>query len=169
MTFFQKTTIVKLALALQVLSLVAFISQIILDSIGKTPIHVPWEFHEAIEVAAVMGLSIGLIFGIAFVRVLINRNRKVEGQLRVASGEFHNLLKEHFAQWSLSNSEKDVAFFAVKGLSNAEIAELRGTGEGTVKAQLNAVYKKSGLESRTQLLGYFIEELMAIEAPEHPA
>ena len=49
-------------------------------------------------------------------------------------------------------------------MSNNEIAELRGTSDGTVKAQLNAVYKKAGLESRTQLLGYFIEELMAKEA-----
>ena len=54
-----------------------------------------------------------------------------------------------------------MAYFAIKGMSNAEISALRETSDGTVKAQMNAVYKKAGVVSRTQLLGYFIEELMA--------
>lgn len=159
-----KMWLIRAALAMQVFSLVLFVGEIFVDSFGKGIIYISWEVHEAIEITAVIGLVIGFLLGLMLVRNLLARNSRVEGQLRVASGEFHALLKEHFVQWGLSPSETDVALFAIKGMSNNEIAELRGTSDGTVKAQLNAVYKKAGLESRTQLLGYFIEELMAKEA-----
>ena len=42
----------------------------------------------------------------------------------------------------------------------AKIAELRNTREGTVKAQLNAIYRKAGVSGRPQLISIFIEELM---------
>jgi len=161
-----KLWLIRTALVLQVFSLLLFVGEIYVDSFGKGLIYISWEVHEAIEITAVVGLIIGFALGVMLVRDLLARNSKIEGQLRVASGEFHALLKEHFVQWELSPSETDVAYFAIKGMSNAEIAELRGTSDGTVKAQLNAVYKKAGLESRTQLLGYFIEELMAKET-EH--
>jgi DNA-binding CsgD family transcriptional regulator len=70
------------------------------------------------------------------------------------------LLDEYFSQWGLSASESDVALLAVKGLSITEIAGIRGSREGTVKAQLNAVYRKAGVGNRSQLLSMFIEELM---------
>ncbi len=159
-----KIKFVATALTIQIFSLVLFLGEIILDSYGSLLIYISWEVHEAIEITAVIGLFIGFLLGLLLIRNLLARNTRVEGQLRVASGEFHALLKEHFDNWGLSPSETDVAYFAIKGMSNNEIAELRGTSDGTVKAQLNAVYKKAGLESRTQLLGYFIEELMAKEA-----
>jgi DNA-binding NarL/FixJ family response regulator len=45
-------------------------------------------------------------------------------------------------------------------LSIADIARLRQTSEGTVKAQSNAIYRKAGVNGRTQLLSLFIEDLM---------
>ena len=56
--------------------------------------------------------------------------------------------------------EADVALFAIKGLSTAEIAALRQTSEGTVKAQTNAIYRKAGVSGRSQLLSLLIEDLM---------
>jgi DNA-binding CsgD family transcriptional regulator len=53
-----------------------------------------------------------------------------------------------------------VALFAIKGLSTQEIAVLRATSEGTVKAQTNAIYRKAGVSGRSQLLSVFIEDLM---------
>ena len=47
-----------------------------------------------------------------------------------------------------------------KGLSTAEIAQLRRTSEGTVKAQTAAIYRKAGVTGRPQLLSLFIEDLM---------
>ena len=63
--------------------------------------------------------------------------------------------------WGLTAAERDVAMFSLKGLSLQEIAALRRTSEGTVKAQTNAIYRKAGVNGRPQLLSLFIEELMA--------
>ncbi len=53
-----------------------------------------------------------------------------------------------------------MALFAIKGMSTQEIATLRWTSEGTVKAQTNAIYRKAGVTGRPQLLSLFIEDLM---------
>jgi DNA-binding NarL/FixJ family response regulator len=49
-------------------------------------------------------------------------------------------------------------------MSTAEIAGLRATSEGTIKAQTNAIYRKAGVTGRPQLLSLFIEDLMRDEA-----
>jgi len=65
-------------------------------------------------------------------------------------------------------SEKDVALFAIKGMSTAEIATMRSTSEGTVKAQTNAIYRKAGVTGRSQLLSLFIEDLMRDDGAIRP-
>ena len=49
--------------------------------------------------------------------------------------------------------------------SIAEIASLRQTSEGTVKAQTNAIYRKAGVSGRPQLLSLFVEDLMGQAVP----
>ena len=49
---------------------------------------------------------------------------------------------------------------AIKGLTIADIARVRQTKDGTIKAQCNAIYSKAGVTGRQQLLSLFIEELM---------
>lgn len=87
-----------------------------------------------------------------------------------------DLLTERFQEWGLTPAEKDVALFAIKGLSTSDIAVLRSTSEGTVKAQTNAIYRKAGVSGRSQLLSLFIDDLMRDEtgglrltASDHPA
>jgi DNA-binding CsgD family transcriptional regulator len=92
-------------------------------------------------------------------RVIQERNLAAEG-LRRASSAFMVILEERFAEWGLTAAERDVALFAIKGLSIAEVAKLRSTSEGTVKAQTNAIYRKAGVTGRPQLLSLFIEDLM---------
>ena len=43
--------------------------------------------------------------------------------------------------------------------SVSEIAEARQTKAGTIKAQLNSIYKKANVTGRMQLLSLFVEEL----------
>jgi hypothetical protein len=57
-------------------------------------------------------------------------------------GRLHaDLLQERFAEWALTPSEKDVALFAIKGLSTAEIAAMRsdqrGHGQGADQCDLS--------------------------------
>lgn len=121
---------------------------------------VPWLVHELIELGAALGLLLGVLWAVLAMRSILRRNRLVEAQLRAASGAFMDLLEERFTDWGLTPAERDVALFAIKGMSTSEIAGLRETSEGTVKAQTNAIYRKAGVSGRPQLLSLFIEELM---------
>lgn len=76
-----------------------------------------------------------------------------------------DVLDESFPDWRLTPAERDVALFLVKGCITAEIATLRSTSEGTVKAQTNAVYRKANVSGRPQLSGLFIEDLINPRLP----
>lgn len=117
--------------------------------------------HDFLEIIAVVVLVTGIVLTTREVRRLRTRQRRIEAQLRVASGAFLELLEEYFEEWALTPSERDVALLAIKGLSIAEIAAVRNTKVGTVKAQCNAIYSKAEVSGRQQLLSLFIEELMA--------
>ena len=66
-----------------------------------------------------------------------------------------------FKVWKLSDSEADIALLMLKGLTQKEIAHLRGSEEGTVRQQAAAVYRKSGLSNRSELGAYFLEDLLS--------
>lgn len=132
--------------------------------IGLRRAAMSWQARELMELGAAFGLVLGVGFGVALLVRTLRRNRVMERRIRQASTAFAEMLEERFAQWGLTPSERDVAWFTVKGLSIAEIARLRRTSEGTVKAQSNAIYRKAGVSGRTQLLSLIIEELM-VESP----
>lgn len=121
---------------------------------------VSWEMRELMEIGASVGLVLGLVVGGLMLRRALRERYHAEERLRRASGAFMDLLEERFAEWGLTPSEKDVALFAIKGMTTAEIANLRSTSEGTVKAQTNAIYRKAGVSGRPQLLSLFIDDLM---------
>jgi DNA-binding CsgD family transcriptional regulator len=124
----------------------------------------PWELRELLEIWAAFGLVIGLVLGGFALRRAFRERNMAEERLRRASGAFMTLLAERFDEWALTPAEKDVALFAIKGMSTSEIAGLRNTSEGTVKAQTNAIYRKAGVSGRSQLLSLFIEDLMRDDA-----
>ena len=145
-------------LSIQVVSAVLFFVNILSTVTGYWQFS--WMVHELIELGAGLSLLLGIGFGALLLRRTLKRQREMEDQLRVASGAFHELLQDRFEEWGLTPAERDVALFAIKGLSTAEIARLRETSEGTVKAQTNAIYRKAGVSGRPQLLSLFIEDLM---------
>ncbi len=53
---------------------------------------------------------------------------------------------------SLSVAERHVARLAAEGLSNAEVARVRGTSLRTVANQMASVLRKLGVDSRRQLM-----------------
>ena len=153
-------SVIRFILILQILCALVFISEFIGQVFGITTLDLPWQWHEYIEISAVAGLLIGMGVTIYTLRATLQRNRKVEDQLLLASGEFEELLKLKFKQWSLTKAEKDVAHLIIKGFTTSEIAEFRGKSEGTIKAQSAAVYKKAGVNGRTQLLVSFVEDMV---------
>lgn len=109
-------------------------------------------------------VTIALFFGLAFtgneLRQLLMRHDQLEDQIKVASGAFTEVMETRFKDWSLTSAEREIAILAIKGFSIAEMAELRETKQGTVKAQCASVYKKADVSGRLQLLSLFLDDLM---------
>ncbi|MBW6506603.1 MAG: helix-turn-helix transcriptional regulator [Rhodobacteraceae bacterium] len=145
----------------QLLCALYFVSDIVLSILGLVVIPITWGAHEIIELSAVVSLTLGLWMAMLALSRVQRDHRAARERLRRASGAFMTLLSERFDDWGLTPAERDVALFAIKGLSTAEIATMRATSEGTVKAQTNAIYRKAGVNGRGQLLSLFIEDLMA--------
>ena len=150
-----------LFIAIQAMCATVFLWQIAASVLGLMAVPIAWHVHELIEVGAAIGLMLGVAFGGLALRAATRRTERAEEALRRASGAFMDVLEERFEAWGLTPAERDVALFAIKGMSTQEIATLRETSEGTVKAQTNAIYRKAGVTGRPQLLSLFIEDLMA--------
>jgi len=154
-----RRVILGLLLLVQAGSTLFFFWDIIVSFFGLRTVPLSWQLHELIEIGAMLGLVLGMVFGaIAFSRLKAAADI-AQARLERAQLAFRDLLEERFALWALTPAERDVALFAIKGMSTSEIADLRGTSEGTVKAQSNAIYRKAGVSGRAQLLGVFIEDL----------
>lgn len=116
--------------------------------------------HGAPELGATVGLLLAIGFEIGVLLRMLRRQAGLEQGLRVAAGALAQIMEEYFATWGLTPSEADIAAFTIKGFSIAEIAQLRGSAEGTVKTHLNAIYRKAGVGGRAQLISFLVEDLL---------
>lgn len=119
------------------------------------------DIHILIEAFAALGLILGIGVELRALVALLARQARAERGLSIAAGALHDLMERYFEDWGLTAAERDVAAFALKGCAIAEIAELRGTATGTVKAHLNAIYRKAGVSGQGQLQALIVEDLMA--------
>jgi DNA-binding CsgD family transcriptional regulator len=69
-------------------------------------------------------------------------------------------MDRQFDKWGLTPAEREVALLQLKGLRHRAIAELRHTSERTVRQQALSIYRKSGLNGRTDLAAFFLEDLL---------
>ncbi len=115
---------------------------------------------DVVEAIVTIALFLGLAFSASELRKLMRRQDQIDDQLKVASGAFAELLETRFAEWDLTEAERAVAVLALKGYSVAEMADLRATAQGTIKAQCAALYRKADVSGRLQLLSLFLEDLM---------
>ncbi|MEO0487115.1 MAG: helix-turn-helix transcriptional regulator [Pseudomonadota bacterium] len=136
-----------------------FLGDLLSALLGYRPLS--WQLQELVEIAVACGLLAAIGVTGHLLRKSLRRTAQAEDALRVASGALHNVILERFDDWALTPAERDVAMLALKGLAPQEIANIRETSIGTVKAQTNAIYRKSGVANRAQLTSLFIEELMA--------
>lgn len=164
----KSNVLVTVIVLVQVVCAFFFVGEILITVFGLSSNPLKWETRELIEIGAAIGLVLGVVLGGILLLRMARHSRNVEDKLRALSLAFRDLMEDRFVAWGLTPAERDVAMFAIKGLSTAEIATLRETSEGTVKAQTNAIYRKAGVNGRSQLLSLFIEDLMdgAIETPE---
>ena len=79
-------------------------------------------------------------------------------------------IHRHFEKRDFSSSESEVALYLLKGLSLKEIADLRGSTQGTVKQQAHVLYHKAGIGGRAELSALFLggllpEDMTQVDSP----
>ena len=118
--------------------------------------------HLFFEILATIGLTLGLIEILTYIKELQKSDEKHELQLKHLTEDFDALVHKRFNKWDLTDAEKDIALFMLRGLSNSEIADLRKVAVGTVRVQSHRVLQKAGASSRTELMSIFMEEFMDV-------
>lgn len=154
-----QTSLLWLLLVVQALCAAFFMTDALLDWTGGGG--AGFRHLHSFELFLSLALVGGLSATIALIRSQSRRVRDMKRQLDVARGAFAQVIETQFSEWQLSDAERDVALLTIKGFSIAEIAEMRQTKEGTIKAQSAAVYRKAGVSSRVQLLSFFVDELLS--------
>lgn len=71
-----------------------------------------------------------------------------------------SVVSQQFSEWKLTDSEANVGWLLLKGLSLKEIAIVRNTLEKTVRQQASSIYKKSGVQGRHAFSAWFIEDIL---------
>lgn len=135
---------------------VFFVHDIVTDLIkGSEP-----SGHLTIEIIVFIGVIVALWSEISRV-IRLRGEVKIERE-RVArlSGELFHSIEKALDHWGLTESESEVAIMLIKGMSMAEIGEVRSVKEKTVRQHATSVYAKSGCANRNELASYFIEDLM---------
>ncbi len=82
-------------------------------------------------------------------------------------GGLSQAIDAQLLRWGLTPAEKEVALLLLKGLSHKEIASVRGVEESSVRQQARALYRKAGLQGRSELAAFFLEDLLAPRDPAH--
>lgn len=129
----------------------------------------PAGLHLVAEFAAWTGLAVAFVRLRAEVRSLAAGAQADRARLLALRGAFDGLMHKRFTAWGLTPAERDVALLTLRGLKIAEIAEARGVREGTVKAQLSTIFRKSGVATRTEFVALFIDEFLDLGAGPAPS
>jgi len=168
----NRETALAMLMILQAICATLFIIDIIAD-LSHLPVGEKVTAELWIELFANVGFILAIAVEGVFLTRLLRQQVRAEMALSAASGALHDLMQAYFSQWGLTAAEADVAGFTIKGYSIAEIGTMRQSAEGTVKSQLNAIYRKSGLAGRGQLVSLLIEDLLSgplpVAAPPVPS
>lgn len=151
----RQTAALSIFLVIQTLGTVFFVGDVIADLRAD-----PLSAHFIFEAIVTAALVLGVIFGTFALRRTIELLRAQDQALAVARGALSDVIDGQFQAWALTPAERDVGLLALKGLDVAEIAELRGAAQGTVRAQLTRIYSKAGVSGRAQFAAYFVEDLL---------
>ena len=113
-------------------------------------------------------LILGFAVARSAMRGLNRQHDLLDRKLRALRGDFDRILNDRFDRWGLTKAQRDVALLTLRGLRLSEIAQHRGSAEGTIKAHLGAVFRAADVRTRAELVGLFMEDFLdfaAIPAP----
>lgn len=120
----------------------------------------PFAPHLLIEALANLVLIAAIALEAAYLKGILRRQVHDARVVEVASGALRDAITAYFDDWRLTQAEAAVAELVIKGKSIADIAAARGSAEGTIKTQLNAVYRKAGVAGRSELVSILIGDLL---------
>ena len=116
--------------------------------------------HFLIESLASISI-IGVIFLLLdYIKISTQRERQMLESLDQLKQGVSHVITQHLESLGLSPAELEIGQLLIKGFNLNEIADLRGTSLGTVKAQAHAVYQKANINSRADLLSQCLEEVL---------
>lgn len=115
--------------------------------------------HFGFELVAVLALVSAILMESWMVWDLLKRNNRLTKSLDLARSAMGDIIESHLDQWSLTDSERDVARLLIKGMNISDIAAARQSAIGTVKVHLNAIYRKSGVRNRGELMSLLFDSL----------
>jgi len=155
----MKTGLPALVIAIivaQILCAIVFVNSVLSDAFED----VGFDWHQISAMLALIALLAGVVFEAFYLIALLQRKASLERSVGMASAALQDVIESHFTEWNLTASERDVATLMVKGLSIAEIAQIRGSAEGTVKAHLNSIYRKSKARNRAEVLSNIMDAML---------
>ena len=91
---------------------------------------------------------------------VIERSQELAVQVATLKNGVTRTINNHFIGWKFSESEKEIGFLLLKGLSFKEIGNIRSTSEKTVRDQATNIYKKSSTKNRAEFVAYFLEDFL---------
>jgi len=145
---------------MQVICGAYFLWEILASVLGLPILPLRWQTREIVEIGASLGLVLGAGLGVQLALIAGREMRRAESARRLTSGEFTAVVQDYFGNLDLTPAETEVAWFLLKGMSASEIAGLRDTREGTVKAQCTAIYRKAGVTGKSQLFSLLVEDVL---------
>ncbi len=117
--------------------------------------------------------SIGVIFAYASLRTILQPvsllQPKTESLLASALEPLpvtSAVEEAEFGSYGLSEREKEILLFVLKGCSNADVAEMARISVSTVKAHLTNIYEKIGVKNRYELITYFSNPQFPLQKTE---
>lgn len=155
------------------LSAVVFLL-ITVDIAGDYRDGVPW-MHLLVEIVILILSLAGLIaFGWLYYQLTQAKISTLEQNLAFANQQAQQWreanreliaglavqIQKQFDAWQLTRAEAEVGMLMLKGLSHAEVAQVRNASERTIRDQARAIYRKSGLAGRSELSAFFLEDLL---------
>lgn len=118
------------------------------------------KIHLLFEVLAGVGLGYGAFVTWRYNQLLQQTTDMQRQKIVLLKGSLQELIERRFEEWRLTNAEREVTLFLIKGFSTVDIADIRKTAEGTVKTQISSIFRKIGVRSRAELMSVFMDEFL---------
>lgn len=126
---------------------------------------------------AEIGIAFLPIFGIYLLIRDLNRSRievssaeetihhlkSQNTKLNEMNKSFYDSVQSEFKKWNFTETEKEISVLILRGLSNQQIAGLRGKSTKTIENQTFSIYQKSGTTGKLEFIAYFLSPLLPEE------